>query len=266
MLIALITMGGLGLVFAAFLATADKFLRVEENPLIAKVNEELPGANCGACGYAGCTAFAEAIVEGKAPVNGCPVGGDDTVKAVAKIMGQDPSSQEKLYPVVMCQGTNNMAYNKLVDYKGPMTCKAADVVSGGQKLCMYGCLGEGDCVEACPFDAMYMNADGLPEVIKELCTGCGVCAQECPRDVIEMHPESHKIFVLCKNKDEGKRARSQCEVVCLGCNACARKSDGGIVMKDNVGVVNYDIVDPEKIEFTKCKTGAVVNLADFEEK
>lgn len=265
MVYALITMGGLGLLFAAFLALADKFLRVEENPLIAEINEQLPNANCGACGYAGCYAFAEAVVEGKAPVNGCPVGGADTATEVAKLMGVDADTNERLFPVLMCQGSNLHAHFKPADYKGPRTCEAMDLVSGGDKLCVYGCLGGGDCVVACPFDAMIMNKDGLPEVVKDLCTGCGVCVQACPRDVLEMHPESRKVFVFCKNEEDPKRSRTQCDIVCLGCSSCGRNAEGAITMCHGHGNIDYDKLDINTVGFDRCPTGAIVNLADFDD-
>ncbi|GJQ62559.1 MAG: ferredoxin [Melioribacteraceae bacterium] len=256
-IIAISTMGGLGFLFAGGLALADRKLRVEENPLIGKVNEALPGANCGACGKAGCYDFAVNVVEGKAKVNGCPVGGEETAQAVATIMGVDAGASEKLLPIVLCRGGNAEAVKKMADYYGPLSCSAMDLVSGGEKMCYYGCLGGGDCVEACPFNAMFMNEDGLPEVIEELCTGCGMCAQACPKDIIEMHPESHNVFVYCKNHDDPKTSKDVCKVACIGCGICARKSDGGVVMDNNLGIIQYDVIDPDKIPFDKCRTGAI---------
>lgn len=259
-LIALATMGGLGFIFAGGLAIADKKLRVEENPLIAKVNDALPGANCGACGKAGCYDFALNVVEGKSPVNGCPVGGEETAIAVATIMGVSTEAAEKLYPVVLCRGGNSEAAKKLVDYYGPLSCSAMDVVSGGDKMCYYGCLGGGDCVEACPFDAMVMTEDGIPEVIEELCTGCTMCVKACPRDIIEMHPKSHDVYIFCKNHDDPKTSKDVCAVSCLGCGVCAKPSGGGIEMIDNLAVINYEKLDKEKIPFDKCRTGALKQL------
>ncbi len=263
MLFALIIMGGLGLLFAAFLAVADKFLRVEENPLIGEINDVLPGANCGACGYAGCYAFAEGVVEGKAPVNGCPVGGEDCSSDVAKLMGVDADAAEKFYPVVMCQGTNENAYDKPVDYVGPMTCETMDLVNAGPKSCNYGCLGGADCVNACTFDAMIMAENGLPQIVKELCTGCMACVSACPKNLIEMHPDSHKLFVLCKNEDDTKRSKNQCAVACTGCSACTRKAVG-VEMANNRAIVNYDELDISTVDISKCKTEAIVDISRFE--
>ena len=264
MTIALLTMGGLGLLFAAFLAIADKFLSVEENPLIAQINEVLPSANCGACAKAGCYAFAEAVVNGESQPDGCPVGGSDTAEEVAKLMGLEVSTAEKNYPVVMCQGTYENAYKKPVDYAGPTTCVALDIVGGGDLLCSYGCLGGADCVVACPFEALIMGDDGLPQVIKSLCTGCGICEEACPRDVIEMHPESHKVYVLCKNEDDAKYSKSVCKVACTGCTACGRKSEGSIVFPNNLAIVDYEKLDPAKVAFDKCPQDCIFNFEDYE--
>jgi len=259
-IIAISTMGGLGFLFAGGLALADRKLRVEENPLIGKINDALPGANCGACGKAGCYDFAVNVVEGKAKVNGCPVGGDETAQAVALLMGVEAGATVKSIPRVMCRGGNAEAMRKLAEYYGPLSCSAMDLVAGGEKMCYYGCLGGGECVEACPFNAMVMNEDGLPEVIEELCTGCGVCATACPRDIIEMHPADRNVFVFCKNHDDPKASKDVCSVACIGCGICARKSDGGIIMDNNLGVIQYDTIDVDKIPFDKCRTGAIQRI------
>ncbi|MBN1634311.1 MAG: RnfABCDGE type electron transport complex subunit B [Ignavibacteria bacterium] len=258
--IALATMGGLGLIFAGALAIADKKLRVKENPLIGKVNELLPGANCGGCGSAGCYDFAVKLVEGKASVNGCPVNDTDSVKNIALLLGLDADDSVRLIPRILCRGGNNEAVQKMAEYFGPLSCSAMDIVSGGTKLCYYGCLGGGDCVKACPFDAMVMNDNNLPELIEELCTGCGLCAKACPRNIIEMHPKDRMIFVYCKNHDDPKTSKSICKAACLGCGACARKSEGGLAVINNLGVVNYDRINPDIIPFEKCSSGALTRL------
>ena len=266
LLIAIATMGGLGFIFAGGLAIADKKLRVFEDPKIAQINDVLPGANCGGCGCAGCYDFAVQVVEGKASVTGCPVGGEDFAKDIANIMGVDAGDSVKMLPRVLCRGGHQEAVNKMVDYYGPLSCSAMHIVSGGDKQCYYGCLGGGDCVEACPFDAMVMNDNGLPEVIEELCTGCGNCEKACPRDVIEMHPADREVFVFCKNHDDPKKSKDVCTVSCMGCGICARKSDGGVEMDDNLAIVHHDKLDPDNIPFDKCRTGAIGYLDGREKK
>ena len=256
-IIALATMGGLGFFFAGALAVADKKLRVEEDPRVVAINEQLPGANCGACGKAGCYDFAVQVVDGKMSITGCPVGGQDVADEIARILGVEAGDTVKLVARVMCHGGNAEATKKAAEYNGPWSCAATALVAGGDKLCQYGCIGEGDCVESCQFDALFMNEDGLPEVIDELCKSCGACVTACPRNVIEMHPEDREVFVFCKNQDDPKTAKNVCVVACIGCGICARKSDGSVVMEDKLAVIDYERLDPEKIPFEKCTTGAI---------
>jgi len=257
LIIAVATMGGLAFIFAGGLAFADKKLHVEENPLIAKVNDTLPGANCGACGKAGCYDFATNLVEGKAKVNGCPVGGSDTSKLLAEIMGVEADDTIKNYPRILCKGGNSEAATKMTNYYGPLNCTTMDIVSGGDKLCFYGCLGGGDCVEACTFDALFMNGNGMPELIEDNCTSCGMCVKECPRNVIEMHPADRNVFVFCTNHDNPKQSKNVCSVACIGCGICARPSEGGVIMDHDLAVIDYENFDEVKIPFDKCRTGAI---------
>lgn len=261
-LIAIATMGGLGFLFAGGLAIADKKLRVEEDPKIAKVNDILPGANCGGCSKAGCYDFAVGVVDGSVPINGCPVGGSETAADIAKILGVEVQDSVKMVPRVLCKGGNIEAAKKSTEYYGPLSCSAMHIVAGGNKKCSYGCLGGGDCVEACPFDAMVMNDDGLPEVIEDLCTSCGMCVKACPRDIIEMHPIDRNVFVFCKNHDDPKTSKEVCDVACLGCGICARKSDGAIEMDTFLPIVDYDKLDETIIPFDKCRTGAIGHLRE----
>jgi Na+-translocating ferredoxin:NAD+ oxidoreductase RNF subunit RnfB len=256
-LIALATMGGLGFIFAGALAIADKKLRVEENPLIGDINDVLPGANCGGCGYAGCYDFACHAADKSAPSNGCPVGGTETALSIARLLGEEAGEVVRFLPRVLCRGGNVEAVKKYSTYHGPVTCSAMDLLSGGDKLCFYGCLSGGDCVTACPFGAMVMGENGLPEVIESLCTGCGKCVKACPRNIIEMHPANRKVFVFCKSHDDPKTSKSVCSVSCMGCSICARKSDGGVVMDNNLAIIDYDKLELEKIPFEKCTTKAI---------
>jgi Na+-translocating ferredoxin:NAD+ oxidoreductase RNF subunit RnfB len=255
-ILAVVTMGGLGFVLAGGLAIADKKLHVEENPLIAQINEILPNANCGGCGKAGCYDFAVNVVDGKVPVNGCPVGGNDTAIKIAELLGVKAVESIKNIPVLLCRGGNNEAVRKMAEYYGPLSCKAMQVVSGGNKLCYYGCLGGGDCVTACPFGAITMSDNGLPYIVEELCTGCGLCVTACPRNVLEMHPINREVFVFCKNHDDPKRSKEVCSAACIGCGICSRKLDAGIVMEKHLSKVVHELLDESKITFDKCSTGA----------
>jgi Na+-translocating ferredoxin:NAD+ oxidoreductase subunit B len=266
--IAIATMGGLGFFFAGALALADKKLRVVENPLIGKVNDVLPNANCGACGNAGCYDFAVKVVNGKAALNGCPVGGQDLIDDISELIGIEGTTGIKQVARILCKGGNKEAATKESVYSGPQNCAVMALVSGGDKLCLYGCLGGEDCINACQFNAMYMDDNGLPVVIEELCTGCGLCVKACPRGIIEVHPIDREVFVFCKNLDDPKTARKVCSVSCIGCAICSRKSDGGVVMKDNLAIIDYSKFDLSKVPLEKCSTKAIgfIKVKKAEEK
>ncbi len=240
LLIAVGSMGGLGLIFSAGLAIANKKLHVEENPKISEVNEVLPGANCGACGFPGCGAFAENVVNGNAKFNGCPVGGPDVADEVAKILGVESGASERMVAKVMCQGGNAETAKKAT-YDGVKTCTATTLMSNGEKFCEYGCFGYGECVDACQFDAMYMNDNGLPVVIEDKCVGCGECVKACPQGIMEMHKISHNVLLRCKNEDGLLFAKKACTRACIGCGICVREADEGkLVMSNNLAKINYE--------------------------
>jgi RnfABCDGE-type electron transport complex B subunit len=256
-LLPIITMAALGLLFSLGLAFAYQKLKVEEDPKVVAVSESLPQANCGACGYSGCRAFAEAVVDGDAPANGCPVGGGETARMIAEILGVEAGEMIKRVARLHCRGDRAAAKDR-GDYLGLTTCYAANLV-GGNKQCSYGCLGYGDCVRACQFEAMYMGDDALPHVIEENCTACGKCVDACPRNLYELHPLDQEIFVYCKSLDRGPAAKKACKNACIGCGICARACPEGIEMKDNLAVIlDYKKIEPEQIPaIEKCPTDAI---------
>jgi len=261
LLIAIASMGGLGLLFSSGLSLAEKKFYVEEDPRITKINDELPGVNCGGCGQPGCAKFAEALVAGDVEPNGCPVSDDDARIAIGEILGISVESGEKNIARLMCQGGNYETAKK-AEYAGIKSCLGASIFGGGEKSCEYGCLGFGECVEACTFDAMYMNDNGLPVIIDDKCTGCGKCAEVCPQNIIEMHPESHKLFVFCKNLDGAKTARKVCLKACIACGICVRNvEEGQMEVKDNLAVVNYNGFGKEaKLPTDKCPTDCLATI------
>ncbi len=263
-LIAIATMGGLGFLFAGGLAIADKKLRVEENPLIGKINDVLPGANCGACGKAGCYDFAVNLIDENVPINGCPVGGQETVDAIAQLMGVEAGASTKIVARVLCNGGHAEAKVRNTDYAGPSGCTVQEYVSGGNKTCTYGCLGGGDCVNACNFNALFMSDNGLPVVVDELCTGCQACMKACPRGIIEMHPVDREIFVFCRSKDDPKTSKQACGVACIGCGICARPSEGTIEIANGLAVISHDELKKELIPLAKCPTKAIGYLYEPE--
>ncbi len=254
----ILLMGGLGFLFSGALGIADKLLRVESDPRVDKIYDILPGANCGACGCAGCYDFAEKVVKQEAGVNGCPMGGEETAAEIACVLGiKIDTSNDRLLPRVLCSGTSNTCKIKNGSYTGSQSCAVQDIVGGGQSLCYYGCLGGGDCVKACPFGAMIMNKNGLPEVIEDLCTGCGICAKACPRNIIEMHQADRKLFVFCKSHDDPKKSREVCSASCIGCGICARKSNGAITMENYLPVVHHDKIKLDELRLNQCPTKVI---------
>ncbi|HEX9600492.1 MAG TPA: Fe-S cluster domain-containing protein [Mariniflexile sp.] len=223
-LYSVLLLASLGVIAAIVLYVVSKKFYVYEDPLIAKVDELLPAANCGGCGSPGCKAFAEKLVKtDDISELFCPVGGNTVMKQVAEILGKAVAEKDPTLAVVLCQGGCDVR-PKTTEYQGPRSCTISAMIYSGETDCQYGCLGDGDCVAVCKFDAMYMDENtGLPVVITDKCTSCGACAEACPRDIIEMRPKHKrdlKIFVGCLNEDKAGIAKKACDVACIGCSKC----------------------------------------------
>jgi RnfABCDGE-type electron transport complex B subunit len=241
-LIPVAVLGGLGVVFAAGLAYASKKFAVEVDPRVEKIEEALAGVNCGACGYAGCRGYAEAVVAGEVEINLCAPGGADTITEVADIMGVEVTEVVPKVAVVQCRGGHEEAQEKFT-YDGVEDCRAAQMVGAGFKACTYGCLGLGSCAAACPFDAITMGENGLPVVDEEKCTACGVCVSTCPRGIMAVIPMNQEVYLGCVNKDRGRGVKALCQVGCIACRLCVRKNpeEGeGIAMGENLPIINYE--------------------------
>lgn len=259
-IIPIITMAVLGLLFSTGLVVAYQRLRVEEDPKIQEVSEILPQANCGACGYSGCRAFAEAVVKGDIAANGCPVGGKDVAQQIADTLGVEAGEIIKKVVRLHCRGTQQAAKNRGV-YLGISTCYAANLI-GGNKQCTFGCLGYGDCVRVCQFDALFMREDGLPEVIEDKCTACGQCVDACPRNLFELHPIDQNIIVFCRSLDRGPAAKKACKNACIGCGICVRACPETIVLEENLArITDYKKIEPDTIPaIEKCPTDSIGRL------
>jgi electron transport complex protein RnfB len=241
-LAAVAVIGGIGLVFGCLLAFASIIFQVKTDERVEKIISVLPGANCGACGYAGCSAFAQAVAKGDAPVNGCAVGKQKVSSQIADIMGTDAViSVEKKVAKVLCNGNCNNAANKY-EYYGIEDCVAASRLAGGAKMCPNGCLGLGTCIRHCKFGAISL-VDGIAVVDSEKCTSCGMCVQACPKHIIELVPEKNASWVLCSNTEKGAFTRKYCTVGCIGCRMCEKNCPAGAIHVEN----NY-----AKIDYTKC--------------
>ena len=239
-LISVITLAAIGVIAAIILYYLAQKFKVEEDPRIDEVEEALPAANCGGCGYPGCRQFAEACVRADSLENlFCPVGGNDVMKKVAEILGKQVVEQVPKVAVVRCQGSPKYRPRTGV-YEGPTSCAVEAALGSGHTDCQYGCLGHGDCVEACEFDAMYMDPETqLPVIIEDKCTACGACVEACPKDIIELRPinrKSRRVYVSCVSMDKGATTRKACEVGCIGCAACYKACEfDAINMLDAAG-------------------------------
>ncbi len=255
---ALLIMGGLGVFFGTVLALSYRFLRVEEDPRIEKVEEMLPGSNCGACGAPGCRSFAEQVISGEAPPSKCTVSSAENIAAIADFLGIDAGQQVKKVARLKCAGGKSRSL-QIAEYDGYESCRAAALVGGGGKGCAWGCLGLADCERACTFGAIKMSEDGLPIVDADLCTACGDCVEACPKDLFVLVPVNQKLFVQCNIPLAGAEATSLCSVACDACGRCAADSPPGlVVMKNNLPHIDYSAGGPARPEITyRCPTGAI---------
>lgn len=231
-LTAVLVVGGVGLFLGLFLGIAGIAFKVEVDEKEEAVLGVLPGNNCGGCGYAGCSGLAAAIAKGEAAVNTCPVGGEPVAKKVADIMGVDAGESKRMTAFVQCKGDCEKAKTDY-EYTGVEDCTMVKFVpNGGSKSCNYGCLGYGNCVKACQFDAIHVE-NGVAVVDKEKCKACGKCVAACPKGLIDLIPYDAKCVVACNNKDKGPVTMKACTVGCIGCSICAKNCPAEAITIDS---------------------------------
>lgn len=263
---AVIVLGVIAILAAAVLYVCSKKFAVYEDPRIGQVAEILPGANCGGCGFPGCSGMADALVKGcdAGSIDGlnCPVGGAEVMTKVADLLGMAIANSEPKVAVVRCNGTcaNRL---KIAEYKGLRTCAAMHSCGAGETACGYGCLGCGDCVAACQFGAISINPEtGIAEVDEEKCTACGACVKACPRNIIELRkkgPKGRRVYVSCVNKDKGPAAMKACAAACIGCGKCQKECAFEAITIAN----NVSYIDPDKCRLCRkcekvCPTHAII--------
>ena len=249
-LIAIGVLGGLGLLFGLILAIASKVFYVETDPRLDLLNECLPGANCGGCGYAGCGGYAEAVLKGEAEIGKCASGGNDCAMKMAQIMGVKAEKMERRVAMVRCSGYKGVDENGAAigaklkgEYEGIHDCLAASKVAGrGPSACKFGCLGFGNCVAACKFDAIHI-VDGVAVVDEEKCVGCLACAAACPRQLIVPVSPAQNVLIACASMAKGAATTRACTVGCIGCGKCKKTCQhDAIILEKNLA----------RIDYTKC--------------
>ncbi|MGM0379248.1 MAG: RnfABCDGE type electron transport complex subunit B [Bacillota bacterium] len=261
-----LSLSGMGLLFGAGLAYASKKFEVKQDPKVVAVDNALPQANCGGCGYPGCMQFAKAVVNGEAEPNGCPVGGQEVAEKVAEALGLEVDDTEPEVARVLCKGGKDTAVTKF-EYDGLESCISSNMLEQGPKACTYGCLGNGSCVEVCQFDAIYINDQGIAEVDEEKCTACGNCIDICPKDIIDLVPKTQHVVVDCINEQKGGYVKANCDDACIACGICERSCPfDAIHVEDNIAKIDYDKCTQCMICFDKCPTNAISGNEDLKKK
>jgi len=254
----LVVLAGLGIVFGVALAIVAARFVVKMDPKVEQVRETLPGANCGACGFAGCMGYAEAVVGNPdVAVSMCAPGKSAVAEKIAGITGKKAEKVDPKIARVFCQGGTALSQRKFI-YTGVKDCTAAVLAAGGDKSCEFGCLGYGTCMRACPFDAIRMSSDNLPLINPEKCTACGKCVAACPKQVIELAQASKAVVISCHSRDKGADTKKKCQVGCIACGICVRTCPSDAIKVEN----NHARIDHAKcivcgLCVKKCPTNAI---------
>ncbi len=244
--IPIVSLAIIGFLLGLGLAIIHRFFEVTPDPKENQIVKILPGINCGACGFAGCATYAHALVFEEAEITRCSPGGQSVVNKISSILGGTPEKMEKRVARVFCQGGKDKCAEKYL-YRGIISCQAVNLLAGGNKECAYGCLGMGSCARACPFGAIIMREDHLPEVLEEKCSACGQCVLACPRNLLELIPLSKPMVIACRSQDKGGVTKKICQVGCIACRRCEKVCPTvAISVNNNLAKINYQVCSNQK--------------------
>ncbi|MBN2618741.1 MAG: RnfABCDGE type electron transport complex subunit B [Spirochaetales bacterium] len=258
-LFAIISIGILGALLGALLSFASEKLKVEEDERVKNLEAILPQYNCGACGYSGCSGYADAVINGGEEINKCTPGGESLLVSISALLGVEATNKERMVAQVHCRGgqeTSKDQYN----YDGIKDCNAKYQLYSGDKLCKFGCLGDGSCINVCPVNAISYDEDNLVWVDKDKCVGCEKCVDICPTNVMKMIPYTADYIVACSSQEKGKDVKNKCSVGCIACSICVRKfPEAGFVVDKNLSSVDYTIKSDRTAVSEACPVKCIIH-------
>lgn len=258
--LSILILAGIGFLCAAMLYVASRFFSVAVDERVEKLLNMLPGANCGTCGFGGCAQYAKDLMRGRATPDACTVLNEEKSASIASLLGVENHGPDRDVAVLRCQGGNQIV-GKRSEYHGIKSCRAVSLFSGGDKNCVYSCLGYGDCLEVCPFQAISRVEEGLVRIDRDKCTGCGKCIDECPKRVLSLIPKSSEVFVACLSHDRSKKVMQVCKIGCIACKKCEKACpEEAITVEDNLADIDFSKCTVCGLCVEACPTQSIIRV------